>query len=1130
MVLSLDWKEVVEIDEIQLPEPANSQISSDEDKRSVSNPTQDWGEAPDISIFHGRTDELATLEQWVLRDHCRLVAILGIGGIGKTTLAVKLGMGGIGKSTLSIKLAKQIQGEFEYVIWRSLLNAPPAEDILTDLIQFLSNQEEIDLPKSFSSKVLRLLSYLRQHRCLIILDNAESVLQGRERAGQYREGYENYGNLFKQIGETFHQSCLLLTSREKPQEISLLEGRDRSVRSLQLGGLDELEGRKIFQENGEFVASDSEWKELIEFYNGNPLALDIVSKHIKYTFQNNIPKFLEQGKQVFGDLRDILNWHFSRLSDTEKELMYWLAINREAVSILELQDDILSQRNREHILETLQMLERRLPVERIATGFTLQPVLIEYMTEQLIEKSYSEILEERIDVINRYSWLKSLAKEYIRETQVRVILKPIQSRLESHFGSQDRLKQNLEKILRSLRETSVQKAGYFAGNILNLLCQTKIDLAECNFSHFSVWQAYLQGANLCGVNFSYSDFKKVVFTQTLGNILAMEFSPDGQLLAIADADKIFLFQISDYQLKYVFKGHTDWVRSIAFSQNNQIIASGSEDYTIRMWNIGTHQCIKTLRGHTNRVWFIVFSPDGRTIISASDDNTTKLWDVDTGECLETYEGYGGRAWSLNFSTGHYIVANPVNNKDIKISNLTTGKIFGILEKAFEKEGLVVFNQQGTMLASSNGSTIKLWNIDGNQYSKTLTGHSGRVQTINFSPVSEILISGCSDGKIKLWDVHTGGCIKTIQGHLNGVDLCVFKPDGQVFATGGADQIVKIWDVHTGRCLSTFEGYTNLVWSVAFSPDGQTIAGSSEDRLIKFWSVESGECLNTLQGHSNLAESIAFNSSGHILASGSKDQTIRLWDVHDGTCICVLHGHTNQIKSVVFSHNDQVIASASADHTVRIWDAVTGECLRTLQGHSDRVWSVAFHPSDHVLASTSTDNTIKVWDINTGECLTTLQGHSNRVWSVAFSPDGQILVSASDDYTLKLWDISTNSCISTLEGHKDEVKSVAFSPDGQIIASASIDHTIKLWNISAGECFITLQGHSNRVWSVAFSPDGQILASASHDETIKLWSIKTGECLRTIRSNRPYEGMNITGVTGLSSSQRTSLKNLGAVQN
>jgi hypothetical protein len=184
---------------------------------------QDWGEAPDVSAFYGRYDDLVTLTRWLDDDHCRLIALLGMGGIGKTALATKL--------------ARQTAGKFDYVIWRSLRNAPPpVRELLTECIQFLSDQQEIDLPERTDKAITRLIHYLTTQRCLVVLDNAEAILQEGQ-AGHYRPDYEDYGQLLQRLGESEHQSCVIVTSREKPREVGQLEGEAAPIRSHPLTGL-----------------------------------------------------------------------------------------------------------------------------------------------------------------------------------------------------------------------------------------------------------------------------------------------------------------------------------------------------------------------------------------------------------------------------------------------------------------------------------------------------------------------------------------------------------------------------------------------------------------------------------------------------------------------------------------------------------------------------------------------------------------------------------------------------------------------------------------------------------------------------------------------------------------------------
>ena len=129
----------------------------------------------------------------------------------------------------------------------------------------------------------------------------------------------------------------------------------------------------------------------------------------------------------------------------------------------------------------------------------------------------------------------------------------------------------------------------------------------------------------------------------------------------------------------------------------------------------------------------------------------------------------------------------------------------------------------------------------------------------------------------------------------------------------------------------------------------------------------------------------------------------------------------------------------------------------------------------------------------------------------------------------MWKVGTGQCLQTLQGQSSWGESVAFSPDGQILVGSGDDQTVKLWEVRTGQCLQTLRGHTDKVWSVAFSSDGQTLVSGSQDETVKIWNVKTGECLKTLVAARPYEGMNITGVTGLTEAQKAMLKALGAVE-
>ena len=1075
----------------------------------------DWGEAPQTEQFYGREKELAELEQWIVGDHCRVVAVVGMGGIGKTSLTAKL--------------AEQIKDEFKYVLWRELKNAPPLENILKTCIQFLSNQLRTNLPDDIDSQIALLLEYLQDHRCLLVLDNVESVLQGGNRAGQYREGYEGYGKLIQRAGEARHQSCLLLTSREKPKEIAHLEGEASPVRSRRLEGLIPSDGREILRDKGLCGAEES-WNALINRYTGNPLALKLVSQFIREVFDGNIAEFLQEGEMIFSDIRDVLDQQFERLSEFEQKIMYWLAIEREAISLNELQKDSVRPVSKGALQEALRSLRRRYLVETSTKGITLQNVVMEYVTGLLIDQVCEEITSEKLSLFASHALIKAQTKEYVRESQVRLILTPVLQRLLTNLGKEG-IKQKFKSILSTLRERHPQQPGYAAGNVLNLLIQLKIDLSGYDFSHLAVWQAYLQGVALSEVNFAHADLGTSVFTDTFGGILCVAFSPNGELLAAGTANgEIWVWHATSGIALRTYQGHTDWIRSVTFSPDGKIIASGSDDQSIRLWDLSTGQCLKTLLGHTNWVYSVAFSPDGKTVASGSDDQSIRLWDLSTGQCLMTLLSHTNRLYSVAFSPDGKTVASGSDDQSIRLWDLSTGQCLKTLLGHTHWIWSVAFNPDGKTVASgSDDQTVRLWDVSTGQCLKTLLGHTHWVNSVAFSPDGKTVVSGSRDQTIRLWDLNTGECLKTLLGHTDWIRSVTFSPDGKIIASGSDDQSIRLWDLSTGQCLKTLLGHTHWIWSVAFNPDGKTVASGSDDQTVRLWDVSTGQCLKTLLGHTHWVWSVAFSPDGVTIVSGSDDQSIRLWDLSTGQCLKTLLGHTHWIWSVAFSPDGKTVASGSDDQTIRLWDLSTGQCLKTLLGHTNRVWSVAFSPDGKTVASGGGDQTVRLWDVSTGQCLKTLLGHTNRVWSVAFSPDGKTVASSSDDQSVRLWDLSTGQCLKILLGHTHWVNSVAFSPDGKTVVSGSRDQTIRLWDLSTGQCLKILLGHTHWVNSVAFSPDGKVLASGSTDGTIKLWDVQTGECFKTLRSDWPYERMNITMVTGLTEAQKATLRALGAIE-
>jgi WD40 repeat protein len=1095
--------------------------------------TVDWGEAIDVPVFYGRTDELAKLNHWIGTEQCRLVALLGMGGMGKTSL--------------SVKVAEQLQDQFEFVIWRSLRNGPALETLLADLLWVLSQQTTVELPETVDGRISLLLEYLRTSRCLLILDNAETVLQSHDRTayGQselYRSACDSYSTFWQRMGETRHQSCLLVTSREKPKALIPLEGDHLPVRSLQLSGLSKTDGQALIQLKGCFSEAEADWNPLIDCYAGNPLALVIVATVIDDLFDGNISKFLTQGVVIFADIRDLLDEQFNRLSELEQVVLYWLAINREDVSFTELSCDIFQPLLQSRLLEAMGSLGRRSLVEKVtpplddqqtrkSTGFTLQPVVMDYVVDRFIEQICEEITTLKPHLFKHHALIKAQAKDYIRDAQIQLILHPIAERLLSRLGSKTSVEAQLSLIRAGLQDEAEINQGYAAGNILNLLNDLQADLRGYDFSHLAVWQAYLPSAHLAHVNFAGADLSRSVFADQLSAVVSVAFSPNGQHLVTADAQgAIRLWRVEDGKPYITYNGHQSWVWSVVFHPGGQQLMSASEDQTLRIWDVETGQCLQTLQNQTGRIWAIACHPQQPLIASSGEDWAITLWDLNTGQCDRTLRGHDGEVCAIAFHPTQDILASAGEDQIIRLWNLSTGECWRTFQGHMGWIWTLAFSPDGTQLASAgDDGSVQIWTIETDACVHLALASKSRIWALAFHPNGQQVVTGGDDQRIRLWDIPTQTCLKVLAGHTGRIWTLALNADGQTLASGSEDQTVKIWNLQTGLCLKTLKGYTNWVCEVAFCPDGQRVVSGGEDGAVRVWDLKTGSLAQTLEGHLQQVWSVATSADGQTLASASEDQTIRIWDLASGQCLYRLQGHTSRIWAVAFAPDGQRLASGSGDRTIKLWDVKTGTCLQTLTGHQSRVWTVAFSPDGKWLASGSGDRTIKLWDVATGQCLRTLTGHKSWVLTVAFNPNGPTLLSGGGDGALHLWDVETGQCLKTLMSEAKLIWSVAWSLDGSRIASGGDDRIATIWDANTGECLYTCIGHTGWIWSLALSPDGQTVVTGSQDGTLKLWRVASGELLKTLQIEKLYEGMNIYGATGLTAAQSFTLKTLGAIE-
>ncbi|MGB6297512.1 MAG: CHAT domain-containing protein [Rivularia sp. (in: cyanobacteria)] len=589
------------------------------------------------------------------------------------------------------------------------------------------------------------------------------------------------------------------------------------------------------------------------------------------------------------------------------------------------------------------------------------------------------------------------------------------------------------------------------------------------------------------------------------------FSPDGKIIASTSNDNTVKLWDKNGKLLQTLKGHSGGVIGVAFSPDGKKIASASIDNTVKLWD-ASGRLLQTFKGHIGGVNKVAFSPDGKKIASASIDNTVKLWEI-SGKLLQTFKGHSNRVNEVAFSPDGKKIASASIDQTVKLWN-TDGTIINTLKGHTANVNAVAFSPDGTTIASASSDyTVKLWNTKNGILLNSFELHDEIVTSVSFSSNGKFLASASFDETIKLWNVKGGTLVKTIKVPKNKFFSVRFSPlrdglfqgIGETIAATSTSQDIKLFKLD--HYLQTiFTTNDRRIMRVAYSPDGMMIA-SANDNNIKLWEPD-GTLLKKITAHSDLIPGMAFSPISktfqgnivHKIASSSADNIIKIWQT-DGTLLHTIKSHKDEIWGITFSPDGKKIVSGSWDKTVKIWQIENTNkpiLLKTIE-HKDRVWSVAFSPDGKIIASVPEDNTIKLWKPD-GTLLHTLKGHNGNINAVAFSPDGKTIASVSDDKTVKLWK-TDGTLLRTFKGHKDVGSAVAFSPDGKIIASAAGDNTIKIWQLD-GTLLRTLESHKSMIVGVAFSPDGKKFVSASLDRTAIVWDLE-----RILSNNSLVQGCN-----------------------
>ncbi|KAG8353183.1 hypothetical protein FVEN_g8811 [Fusarium venenatum] len=519
--------------------------------------------------------------------------------------------------------------------------------------------------------------------------------------------------------------------------------------------------------------------------------------------------------------------------------------------------------------------------------------------------------------------------------------------------------------------------------------------------------------------------------------------------------------------RQVFEGHQDSVTSSVFSPDASLIASVSEDCTIRIWRVSDGKCLHKLIGHKDAIFSVAFFPKGDILVSGCQDKSVRLWSVEDGRCLRRLRGHN--------SAVNQVVASPDGQFVTFCSSLDKG---------------------------DGSGKIWIWSIPERECLHEWQGHWGTVHSVDFSSDSELVTFGTADGLIYVWRVKDGVCIYTLEGHEEPVHSAVFAPDLSYLASSSADGTVRIWNFAEEQCQQVFDCQT-WTTTISVSPDSKQISAASSDNVIQIWNVEQTRCEYELIGHTSYVNSTVFSPDAKLLVSGSHDFTVRVWPANAPPKKQKLDDKPRGLGAIIVSPDHSIIASAELAGSIKLWDFRGGGMIREMRAagcdflHVDEF---QFSPDGKrlLVLGYSSGSVGWLWSVDDGECIHDFTEHEWTANHATFLRDSKTVIIGCDDYVIRRWNIE-DGFMDELIGHESAISVVSVSKNPEMLACGDYGGIVRLWDPLDGTVLHKLHGPEGETTTAVFYQGGELLAISYSDNTIRIWNTKTGICAKMLTS-------------------------------